>query len=76
VYYKNTMVKTLTIIGTVKKMDFISDLEYGRRKLMSNIPLIHKQRLLQKIYRNVQLDKRVLTYEKKPVIPHKIDIKV
>ena len=43
---------------------------------MSNIPLIHKQRLLQKIYRNVQLDKRVLTYEKKPAIPHKIDIKV
>jgi hypothetical protein len=28
------MVRTLTIIGTVKKMDFISDLEYGRSKLM------------------------------------------
>jgi len=43
---------------------------------MSNIPLIHKQRLLQKIYRNVKLDKRVLTYEKKPITLKRIDIKV
>ena len=35
-YYKNTMVKTLIIIGTVKKMDFISDLEYGGIKKMDD----------------------------------------
>ena len=52
------------------------DLMYGRRRRMNNIPLIHKQRLLQKIYRNVKLDKRVLTYEKKPITLKRVDIKV